>query len=401
MAILALLLIPSVVPGMPCLFDCGSATRGGSIGPTVPVAVGAEARPDTPVPSCPYTGRVRRDPPPTPGGGRPWALGQHAGLRNFRGPAMCTQARRARDVGARYVRDDLSWSSIERTPGRFDWRRPDEVFAVAAQYGLTVLPLLDDAPRWSGGSSRSLPTNRRALARFAARAAARYGPGGTFWRAHRSLPQRPAVYMELFNEVYGPDFTAGHPDPARYAGLVVAAVSRARAANPGMRFLIEADTTYSPDGGKTQLDWLSGMYAAVPDLGRYFDAVAVHPYANAASPLTYTPGAGDRWQSRRLERIHDALVARGAGDKRLWITEVGWTSCSHDRHCVSEGRQAAYLRDLFALQRARWSGYVDAVFIYALQDYSSSDGSGSYGVLRRNGTRKPAWYAVHAASPRG
>lgn len=44
--------------------------------------------------------------------------------------------------------------------------------------------------------------------------------------------------------------------------------------------------------------------------------VAVHPYANG-SLLTFTPGNGDRWQSGRLERIHDALVARGAGDKHL------------------------------------------------------------------------------------
>ncbi len=302
-------------------------------------------------------------------------------------------------MGARYLREDLSWATVERRRGRFDWRRYDAVFGVAAQYGLTVLPVLDDAPRWSGGSERSLPTEQRALARFAARAVARYGPGGTFWRAHPELPRRPADHLELFNEPYLPDYSAGRPNPGQYARLVAAAVPAARAANPGVRFLIEADTTYSPDGGRTYSDWLSGMYAAVPDLGSYFDAVAVHPYAKG-SPLTYTPGVDDRRQSRRLERIHDALVARGAGDKHLWVTEVGWSTCRRGEDCVSESKQAAYLRDVFALQRVHWAGYVDAVFVYALQDYPSRDSQGSFALLRRDGSRKPGWYAMRAASPR-
>ena len=141
------------------------------------------------------------------------------------------------------------------------------------------------------------------------------------------------------------------------------------------------------------------MYAAVPDLNNYFDAVAVHPYARR-SPLTYTPGDDDRRQTRRLERVRDALVARGAGDKPLWITEVGWSTCRRAQDCVSESQQAAYFRDLFALQRVRWSGYVAAVFVYALQDFRSRDSQGSFGVLRQGGSRKPGWYAMRAASPR-
>jgi hypothetical protein len=399
-AVLALLAIPPVVLGTPsvCVFGCGPDARP-SASVASPVASDARAPAAGGLPACPGPRNVRHEPPPPPGGGGPLALGQHASLRHLNGRALCIQAQRAREAGARYVRENLSWATVEPRRGRFDWRRPDEVVGAAAQYGLTVLPLLVDAPRWSGGSSRSLPTDQGAFARFTARAAARYGPGGTFWRAHRSLPQRPARYMELFNEPYLPSYSGGHPDPGHYARLVAAAVPAARAANPQARFLIEVDTTYSPNDGATPLDWLTGMYAAVPDLGSYFDAVAVHPYANG-SPLTYTPGAGDRWQSRRIERIHDALVARGAGDKHLWVTEVGWATCRRAGECVSESRQAAYLRDLFALRRVMWRGYVDAVFVYALQDYRSSDGSGSFGLLRQDGSRKPAWYAMRAAAPR-
>jgi hypothetical protein len=317
------------------------------------------------------------------------------------GRALCVEAQRALAAGSRYLREDLSWATVQARAGRFDWRRPDQVVGMAAQFGLTVLPVVDDAPPWTGGSSRSLPTDGRALARFTARAAARYGPGGTFWRRHLGLPYRPARHFELFNEPYLPEYSGGHPDPGHYARLVAAAVPAARAANRHVRFLVEADTTYSPDGGQTQLDWLSGMYAAVPDLGRYFDAVAVHPYANG-SPLQFTPGADDRWQSRRIELIRAALVARGAAAKHLWVTEVGWSTCprSRDAQCVTEGEQAAYLRDIFALRRSVWRSYVDGVFVYALQDYSSS-GGGSFGVLRRDGSRKAGWYAFRSAAQGG
>jgi hypothetical protein len=399
MALTALLLVaagaatPSVIAGKPslCVLGCTSGSEEGSAA----VAAPATTASDRPGP-CPRR-VVPRQPPPPPGSG-PLVLGQHASLRFLHGRALCLQAARALDSGAHYLRENINWAGIERTRGRFDWRRPDELFAVAARYGITVLPLLVDAPRWSGGSNRSLPTDRAAFARFLARVSERYGPGGAFWRAHRALPQRPARYVELFNEPYLPSYSGGHPDPGAYARLVAAAAPAARAANRHVRFLIEVDTSYRAEGGEQQ-DWLGGMYAAVPDLGRYFDAVAVHPYANG-SPLTYTPGSGDRWQSRRIERIHDALVARGAGGKHLWATEVGWATCGSGDDCVSEATQAAYLRDLFALRRVVWRPYVDAVFVYSLQDYASSDGSGSFGILRRNGSRKPAWYAMRAAAPR-
>jgi hypothetical protein len=286
---------------------------------------------------------------------------------------------------------------VEAQRGRFDWRHADELFTVAAQFGLTVLPILDDAPGWAGGGNGRLPSHLGSFGRFAARAAARYGPGGTFWRGHRRLPQRPAAVFELFNEPYLPQSSGGHPDPAQYAHLAVAGATATRAVNRRVRWLIEADTTYSPTAGAPGLDWMAGMYAAVPNLGSYFDAVAVHPYADG-SPLTFTPAGDDRWQSRRLELVHDSLVAHGDGAKHLWVTEIGWSTCP--QRCVSESTQASYVRDFFGLRRRRWSRYVDAVIAYALRDnrYVQDPREASYGVLRPDGVRKPAWYVFKAAA---
>jgi hypothetical protein len=334
-----------------------------------------------------------------PAAPRRWALGENVALRNMRGRGMCLWADRSVGSGVSYVREDFEWASIEARRGKFDWRLQDEVVGTAARYGLTVLPLLLAPPKWAGGPL--LPRDGAAFARFAARAAARYGPGGTFWQRHPSLPQRPATWFELFNEPYYPS-TRYVPDPAAYARIVATAVPAARAANPRVRFLIEGETTYTLDGGRTQLDWIGGMYAAVADFGRYFDALAAHPYAHG-SPYAWGPSLGDhRYQTRRVEDMHNALIAHGDGAKHLWITEIGWTTCGAHTDCVSPSAQASYFRGMFRLRRTRWRNYVDAVFGFEFRDHASrySVQETSFGIVRRNGSHKPAWFALRAARPR-
>jgi hypothetical protein len=312
---------------------------------------------------------------------------------------MCLAAGRAANSGVTYAREDFNWDRVEVRRGTFDWRLQDKVVATAARYGITILPILDDPPAWAGGPL--LPTNAPAYARFAARAVARYGPGGTFWRRHRSLPQRPATWFELLNEPYFA-IPAGHtPDPGAYARLVAATTPVARAANRRARFLIEAETTYFVAGQPGQYDWIGGMYAAVPDLGRYFDGFAAHPYTNG-SPLVWGPTPGDhRYQARRIEDMRAALVAHGDRAKHIWITEIGWSTCQQNEDCVSETAQANYLRELFRLRRTRWRSYVDAIVGYEFRDGEGSDARmAAWGLLRANGAPKPGWYAFTAARPR-
>jgi hypothetical protein len=396
---------PIVVPGLPpvCVFGCAPSNPGSPSGPAptpAPTSPAAPALPppDNAIPRCSVRGRVARAAPAGPSTQRR-AFGEHASLRYFSGRSLCRRADLTRAAGVRYVREDANWGEIEAHRGRFDWRRMDEVFGVAAQYGLTVLPVPDAPPRWAGPSERNLPDDIVAYAGLTARVAARYGPGGTFWARHPRLPYRPARYIELYNEPYYPEFSGGHPDPARYARLVAAAVPAGRLANPSVRFLIAGESTYTPDGGHTFGNWMEGMYAAVPGFGRLFDGIAVHPYSDPAPPTFYDPTSG-ALQARRLERVRAALVAHGDAAKHLWVTEVGWSTCPSS--CVNERQQAADLRSFFHLTRTRWRSYVDAVFVYALQDYRTKPvREGHFGVLRLNGSQKPAWSALRSAARRG
>lgn len=322
-------------------------------------------------------------------------LGMHISLRLFVARGRCEEARLAQETGVQPIREDFSWALSEPQPNRYRWANDDGIVRAATQAGLTLLPVLDDAPPWGAPTGTSLPSNPGAYAAFVAAVVARYGRGGSFWRAHPRLPARPLVWYELWNEPYN---AASNRDPAVYAHLVQAAVTAGRAASPSARFLMEAATVYQTVAGD-RAPWLSAMYAAVPDLGHYFDGLAVHPYGG--NPAIYTPRGVTDSQPGRIQQMHSELAAHGDGAKPLWVTEIGWSTCTGTSGCVSEAQQASYLRTFLKLCRTRWRSYVRAVFVYELRDlarHPPDDIEAWYGLLRPDLSRKPAWQVLHNAA---
>ena len=306
----------------------------------------------------------------------------------------------AQALGVRWIREQLPWGSIERSPGRYRWRQFDGLMAAAARARLRVLPLLLGTPRWAGPASFALPNDPDDFGAFAAHAAARYGPGGTFWRAHPRLDDQLAPrWFELWNEPYYRFFSTTGVDPARYAAMVRAATVAGRAANRATRWLMAADLTYL-DGAGQRRDWLPALAAADPGLMGLVDGVAVHPYVFGA------PGTDDGiplpFRFERIDAIARELTALGAGRVPLWITEIGWSTCEVRPDCGSEREQAQRIADVFTRVRRRpLSDRVRAVFVYHLRDFPGrprGDREGWYGLLRANGSRKPAWSVVRQAA---
>lgn len=318
-------------------------------------------------------------------------LGISASIRLERGADQCEQALLAAQTGMQAVREDISWALTEPHENQYDWSGYDAVVRTATEAGLIVLPILDDPPAWASGGQGCLPSDPAAYAAFTAATVARYGPGGEFWRENPGLPDRPLLWYELWNEPWN----ACNGDPATYARLVVAAVTAGRAVSRSARFLIGADASVpTPGGGR--VDWIAGMYAAVPDLGRYFDAVSVHPYGG--NPDVYTPGGDTQNQPARVEQVHAELAAHGAGDKPLWVTEIGWSTCSGASGCVTEAEQAQYLGEFLHDAVTTWRSYVRAVFVYDLRDIApapADDEEAWFGLLRPDLSHKPAWAVLH------
>ena len=185
------------------------------------------------------------------------------------------------------------------------------------------------------------------------------------------------------------DYSAANGiDPARYANLAIAAADAGRAANPSTKYLASA-----ADMDSRGHDWTRGMFAARPDLASHVDGFAIHPY----SPDLTTYGAPQADSFRRnLEQTQAALSENGAADKPIWITELGWSTCTTSSDCVTEQQQEDLTRQLGQILDTTYSGSVRALFLFSFSEGDASDDSvqGRFGLTRQNGDPKPAYDAL-------
>ena len=305
-----------------------------------------------------------------------------------------------RRLGVRWLREELRWSEIEPRRGTFDDRRYDRLVTLAARRGIRILPLLYLTPGWLSPEPRGLPPSLSAWGRYVEHVVRRYGPGGTFWRTHPELDGRLAMRtFEVWNEPYLAYFSTGGIRPARYAQLVRSSIEAGRRAKADVAFLASMETEYHDDAG-TPRNWAQDVFAADPGLGKLLGGVAVHPYSQV--------GPADRSGPRRSQfaRIEDILttIRRNKVTTRapLWITELGWSTCSARPACVDRDDQRRYWADALRLTReGTLRPAVGGLFVYSLHDLGAAepdDPLGSFGLLGPDGSRKPAWDVVREAA---
>jgi hypothetical protein len=302
----------------------------------------------------------------------------------------------ASQAGPKWIRQEFDWSQIEPSRGSFDFSTYDQFMLLTAQHGVHVLPLMLDTPGWDGSSWNSIPADPSDYAAFVAAVVARYGPHGTFWSQHPSLAGYAMHTYELWNEPYYDNGNDGDYDPGGYARLVKAAAIAGRQADPAARFLLAAENQ-AQHVGSAWVWWIDALYQAVPDLNNYFDGVAVHPYGTNLNGLSFpTPGQAYNGydQIRRVESIRQEFARHNAANKPLWITEVGWPTCtSGSDRCTTLSGQAADLSAVFNHAHTDWKSFVHAVFVYSFDDSHPEDPANpeyDYGLVYNNGTPKPA-----------
>ena len=300
------------------------------------------------------------------------------------------------DAGIGLVRQPFLWSRIETAPGVIDYSVYDDVVASAAVAGMTVLPVILDAPPWRSagpavapGDDMYPPAHADAFAALAGLLVARYGPNGTFWAANPDLPYVPIHSWQIWNEPNTLQFWATGPDPAAYTRLLRAAAGAIRAADPGA----EVVTAGLPEslGGTPVARYLDGMYDA--GARGTFDTLAIHPYARDPE------GALDILRSARAE-----LDRHGDAQKPIWATEFGWASGGPaSLVTTTEASQASRVRDAIVLmQRARSALRLRGFVVFRWTDKARNPGQKdswplNTGLLRSDGSAKPALAAFRYA----
>jgi len=215
--------------------------------------------------------------------------------------------------GVESVRIAFAWSAIQpEREGALDFSLPDRQVATAARHGLSVLPVMQYAPRWAqalpsrGPGSPPLTKPFQASLRLSIR---RYGSKGTFWRDNPSVPRRPLRYWQVWNEPHFAGFwnapkKSRYAWPGGYARLLKASNSTIHRADRRAR-TVTAGLFGEP--------WLHLRRLYRSGGRRSFDVVAAHVYTRKEANVLET-----------VRRVNREMTRSRDPGNRVWITEFSF-----------------------------------------------------------------------------
>jgi hypothetical protein len=274
-------------------------------------------------------------------------------------------------------------------PTRF--QSMDQIVALAAQRGLTVLPVILNSPKWDADPAQpgaeANPHSIYWYAQFAQELVQRYGPRGSFW-AHRSAKD-PIHMWQIWNEPNILAFWPIQPFAQSYVTMLSAARSAIKSADPSAKIVLAGMPNYSWKA-LAQIYQVSGARSL-------FDVVAIHPY-------TKTP----RGVIQILTYVRRVMNAHGDRNKPILADEVSWPSSagktSHNAGLdfadteAQQARNVGQLLPLLASNRVRLGLAGFYYYTWAGRDRTNSlpfDFAGLFHFAGNRFTAKPV-YSVFA-----
>ncbi len=283
--------------------------------------------------------------------------------------------RSIKNAGIGSIRDEVSWSSIEREKGKLAMpQRFDQYVREASAAGLEVLLILDYANSFYDDGDR--PRSAEGIEGFC-----RYAE---FVVRHFG---KDVQLYEIWNEwdigigLRQPYNVGG--SPADYVKLLKAVYSRMKAIDPELIVMGGGSTS-----GGVHKGWLEGILKL--DALDYCDAVSIHSYNYSAGFPERSPETCSVWMTgvqKMLRKYNDGA------DVPFYVTEMGWPN-----HVGRTGTKpelaASYLARLYLL--ARTSASFRGIWWYDFQDdgWKPDHNENNFGIVRPDLTPKPAYHVL-------
>ncbi len=179
------------------------------------------------------------------------------------------------------------------------------------------------------------------------------------------------------------------PNPVEYGWMLRTVSPSIRAADPSAKVLFAGLSG-------NDYEYLEQLYAAMPDIGDYFDVMATHAYVDAAqSPEAAWLNDEGRIAVGTFSAYREVRATMAAyGDtKPIWLTQFGWSTTTLPGQGVSPQTQADYLTR--AYECLEQDPYVQVATWFSLRNQSGDDTwRGQLGMMSRNFTPKPAYDAL-------
>jgi polysaccharide biosynthesis protein PslG len=296
---------------------------------------------------------------------------------------IASQLAALRRTGATIARSDALWEVAEPRPGAHDWTFDDAIAAALAAAGLRWLPIVDYSPSWASsvpGQDHAPPRSAADYAAFAGAFAARYGPGGAFWRSRPDLTAKPVDTYEIWNEPDNGAFWRPRPDAARYEAMYLAARTAIKEVDSQARVVVGGLTAPST--------FLPAMVAARAAIGAHIDGVAIHPYGPTPAGV--------------LADVRDArnvLARLGLTRTPLYVTEFGWSTQPPGTitYLPERVRPSFIAATLVALARADCGVAATTIYTWVTPERHRSDRDDWFGIQPPRGGTSPDAIAFAAA----
>ncbi len=277
-------------------------------------------------------------------------------------------------AGVNHVREEFGWGDIEQRQGYFTWDRSDYLVATAEAYNLSIIGRLGMSAPWASSAPADPNLSNEDIASYPPKDLDDYID---YVRATVSRYHDRVHHWEVWNEPDGPLFWRPQEDAEAYAEMLKRTYAAIKEIDP---------TAVVISGGLAGFDhpFMEKLRAA--GAMNSFDAFGLHTFVDNAPE-----------QSEALTWIEQATayLARYAPGKKIWITEVSWSTCTPGSMCsggVSEQAQAEYLSKFYAEAAARG---VASVAWWNLLEWGDTNAKlDNYGLVERSGRQKPAYAAL-------
>ncbi len=309
-------------------------------------------------------------------------------------------------LGAGQVRCDLNWWSVQPYgPTNWNWSTYDNVVNAAAKFGIQVLFDMTFTPPWARPNplpkgtqdpSHVPPKHVNDFVRFANAAVNRYSPVG---HARPAGLVGSVTEWEVWNE---PNLVGGWTpaDPVRYGNFLHSVAwsmhridHKAVIISGGMAPAGNVNGNYAP------ANFVYGM--ATTGVFKQINGVGIHPYTFPAYPnekLNFNPFYN------QVPVMYYVMAVFGAANLKIWATEIGWPTSSQSPQSyrfwdgVQVGTESFQAAELPLTIRTWFTfPYAGPLFLYSERDKCNDNTQWlcKMGLERTNGSKKPAWNAVH------
>ena len=204
----------------------------------------------------------------------------------------------------------------------------------------------------------------------------RYAPGGTFWSSNPTVPYKPVMYWEIWNEpnlhylysIAANREAATQPDKADlYAPMLVDCYDYIQT-NHSTCFVVgfsacgvSRNDVWSPQGlsgdGRTNEGFIHLVHDYVDTnytdrVDNFYDILSNHPYVHEFPPDSEDVRTSYHYSIANSHDIYRTVMDDyGNEDKPVWFTEIGWKrpngTYKDETFLITERVQAAYILRMY------------------------------------------------------